>query len=68
MKAVRKLKIHAKFRSRTGYYVCIPEIRISGKWLQELGFSHGQKVCVEQTPKKLILTLEEEKQDSSKKS
>ncbi len=68
MKRIRKLKIHPKFRSRTRDYVCIPEIRITGKWLQKLGFIQGQTVCIEQAEKKLIITLEEEKTDSSKPS
>ena len=68
MKRIRKLKIHPKFRSQTRNYVCIPEIRIAGTWLQELGFIQGQTVCIEQAEKKLIITLEEEKTGSSKTS
>lgn len=45
----RKLKIYSKYQSRRwGGGVSIPEIRLEGKWLDELGFKKGQTVIIEQ--------------------
>jgi len=62
MKKVRKLKIHSKLKPRTNGYIHIPEIRLEGKWLKELGFNEGQEVRIQQGKKRLIITLNEEKQ------
>lgn len=54
----RKLKIRSKFQSRTYGEVKIPEIRLEGKWLEELGFTQGRTVRIEHEQNKLIITLE----------
>jgi toxic protein SymE len=64
MKKVRKLKIHSKSKARTNGYIHIPEIRLEGKWLKELGFNEGQEVRIQQGKKRLIITLNEENQPS----
>lgn len=61
---VRKLKIHSKSQLRTNGYIHIPEIRLEGKWLKELGFNEGREVRIQQGKKRLIITLNEEKQPS----
>lgn len=43
---IRKLKVHAKYQRRKNNYVLIPEIRLAGKWLGELGFEIGREVIV----------------------
>lgn len=59
MSKSRKLKIYAKYQSRRwGNGVCIPEIRLEGKWLDELGFKKGQTVIIEQEQNKLTITLD----------
>jgi len=39
----------------------VPEIRIEGKWLKQLGFEEGNEVLIEQKKKKLIITVKKEK-------
>ena len=58
MRQFRKLKIHSKFRTRRWDNTTIPEIRLEGKWLEELGFKQGQIVIIEQEQNKLIITLD----------
>ena len=60
MSQFRKLKIHAKFRPRRWDYTVVPEIRLEGRWLEELGFKQGQQVRVEQQRNKLVITLDYE--------
>ena len=47
----RELKIYEKERSNR----VVPEIRIVGLWLQELGFNVGDKYTVELVEGKLII-------------
>lgn len=47
----RELKIYEKDRSNR----VVPEIRIVGLWLQELGFNVGDKYTVELVEGKLII-------------
>lgn len=59
MPKARKLKIHSKYQSRRwGRGVSIPEIRLEGKWLDELGFKKGQTIIIEQEQNKLTITLD----------
>lgn len=58
MSKFRKLKIHSKFRTRTWDNTTIPEIRLEGKWLDELGFKQGQTVIIEQEQNKLTIRLD----------
>ena len=57
---VRKLKISRliQFRARNRA-VQVPEIRLSGKWLLDIGFEQGKNVTVTVQNKKLIITLDE---------
>ena len=57
MKYPRKLKIHAKHRSRRWDYTTVPEIRLEGKWLSELGFEQGKQVSILEQQNKLIITV-----------
>ncbi|WP_421751669.1 SymE family type I addiction module toxin [Croceimicrobium sp.] len=53
----KKLKVHRKHRSRRWDYITVPEIRLEGKWLADLGFMEGDIVEVKQQPNKLTITL-----------
>lgn len=53
----RKLKIHSKFRSRRWDYTTVPEIRLEGKWLEDLGFKEGEQVQIEQQQNQLTITI-----------
>jgi toxic protein SymE len=56
----RHLKIYPKYSSTPlGGGAPRPEIRLSGKWLEELGFEPGQSVTVVCEEKKLFITLNE---------
>lgn len=57
MSRVRKLKIYSKHRPRRWDYTTVPEIRLEGKWLADLGFREGDIVEVKQQPNKLTITL-----------
>lgn len=63
MKKFRVLKIHRKFRYRRwkGHYT-VPEIRLEGLWLEQLGFEKGNQVLIEQKKNQLILTVKKEKE------
>lgn len=43
---------------RWGGGVSIPEIRLEGKWLDELGFKKGQTIIIKQEQNKLTITLD----------
>jgi toxic protein SymE len=58
MANIRKLKVYEKFQPRRWKGINVPEIRLEGKWLDELGFKKGQVVIVEQEPNKLTITLD----------
>ena len=61
--AKRQLKIHRKYISRSySRYVIFPEIRLCGKWLQEIGFNCGNSVTVEHEKNKIIITVNNENQ------
>lgn len=53
LKIYRRVKIY-RWNSKT-----IPEIRLQGKWLKDIGFIEGKRIKVKQQKKKLIITLDE---------
>jgi toxic protein SymE len=59
VKKSRNLKIYPKIRVRTWDRIIVPEIRLQGIWLKELGFEHGKQIKVEKHKDKLVITLEE---------
>jgi len=61
MNEFRKLKVYSKFRTRTWDYIKVPEIRLEGKWLKELGFEEGKEIKIEQRKNKLTITLTNKK-------
>lgn len=52
---VKVLKIYTKYFKRFGYYILLPEIRLSGKWLQNLGFLTGQKISITQEQNRILI-------------
>tara|TARA_Y100001978_G_C23675479_1_gene426154 strand:+ start:1508 stop:1702 length:195 start_codon:yes stop_codon:yes gene_type:complete len=63
MDRFRILKIHRKFRSRRWDNTTVPEIRLEGRWLEELGFRNGDLVQIEQEYKKLTIRLHKEQRE-----
>lgn len=57
MKLHRILKIYGKFRFREYDTTVDPEIRLTGKWLEKLGFEKGKEIKVKQQKNKLTITL-----------
>lgn len=57
----RQLKVYQKHIPRSYYnYVVFPEIRLCGKWLQDMGFCCGQSVTVRHEKNKIIITTDNE--------
>ena len=65
MSEFRKLKIHTKYQSRSWRNITVPEIRLEGKWLAELGFAAGKHVQIEQLERKLIITVNNDSDEKS---
>jgi len=40
----------------------VPEIRLEGQWLEQLGFKKGNTVKIDQKKNKLIITVRKEKE------
>lgn len=57
---VRSLKIQPKRRSNKYSEIDVPEIKLSGSWLEKLGFAHGQRVLITTMDRLLVIRLEEE--------
>ena len=54
----KRLKICSKYYPRENFRpVFFPEIRLAGKWLEDLGFECGEEVTVKYSEKKLEITL-----------
>ena len=63
MSKFRVLRIYSKFRYRRwGNNYTVPEIRLEGIWLEQLGFEKRNEVQIEQKKKKLIITVKKEKE------
>ncbi len=61
----RRLKVYYKYVSRVNSWqrlVIFPEIRLCGKWLQDIGFEHGQTINVRQERNKITITVDREEQ------
>ena len=57
MKPSRRLKIHAKYRNLAWGNTTVPQIKLEGRWLEQLGFKEGREVDVEQAQEKITITL-----------
>ncbi|SMP17501.1 SymE family type I addiction module toxin [Chryseobacterium profundimaris] len=53
----RKIKIHRRYQQSSHHLITVPEIRLRGKWLDELGFGEGKTVHIQQKKNKLTITL-----------
>jgi len=57
MSRFRKLKIYQKHQPREWKYITVPEIRLEGKWLEQLGFEIGKEIEIKQQKNKLTIKL-----------
>lgn len=53
----RQMKIQPKHFPRVNQTAVFPEIRLSGKWLQNAGFSCNDRVIVQHKKNKITITL-----------
>lgn len=59
--AKRRIKIQPKHIARSySRYIIFPEIRLCGKWLQDLGFNYGNFATIEHQQNKIIITANNE--------
>lgn len=56
---VRSLKIQPKTRINTWSETTVPEIKLTGNWLENLGFKPEQRVTITTMNKLLIIRLDE---------
>jgi toxic protein SymE len=63
MSRFRKLKIYQKHQPREWKYIAVPEIRLEGIWLKELGFEIGKEIEIKQQKNKLTITLTNKKNE-----
>jgi toxic protein SymE len=54
---LRKLTVYSKFQNHKYESKIVPEIRLCGEWLRELGFEDGEMVTVSTFPEMLIIKL-----------
>ena len=57
---VRSLKIQPKFRVNADSNKDVPEIKLCGNWLENLGFVHGRRVLVTTMNELLVIRLQPE--------
>ncbi|WP_018343945.1 SymE family type I addiction module toxin [Cytophaga aurantiaca] len=55
----KELKIRPLYRKNRYSESIVPEIRLNGKWLSDLGFEQGKKVQVEFVKGQIILRIDE---------
>ena len=51
----KQLKIYSRYQSRQNTGVVLPEIRLSGKWLKQLGFGCGQSITIIHKQNKILI-------------
>ncbi|UII77581.1 type I toxin-antitoxin system SymE family toxin [Flagellimonas sp. HMM57] len=66
MPSFRILKVYRKFQRRRWDHKVVPEIRLEGDWLKELGFEIGEAIEVQQEKDKLTIKLVNLKEQSVK--
>ncbi|WP_294197666.1 SymE family type I addiction module toxin [uncultured Chryseobacterium sp.] len=56
----RHLKVYGKYTGNSNPWRpnILPEIRLCGKWLQEIGFEQGNTIKVQQRKNKITITLD----------
>ena len=57
MSSFRILKVYRKFQRRRWDHKVVPEIRLEGDWLQDLGFEIGDAIEVLQEKHQLTIKL-----------
>ena len=55
---IRKIKVYRKFQKRTNKFIEVPEIRLTGKWLNENEFTIGKVVSVSVSKNRIVLSTD----------
>lgn len=55
-KKIKKVKLQPEYRKLTYSEKVVPVLRLSGVWLEELGFKAGEKVNITISDQQLIIT------------
>lgn len=53
----RKLKVYEKYLQNSRRGVIVPQIRLQGVWLKQMGFKPGQTIQVTQNGNSITITL-----------
>lgn len=62
----RKLKIYQKFQRTSSWQAkFVPEIRLCGKWLEDMGFEYGQQITVRLEDHRLVIQSDKGLQKNS---
>lgn len=61
MPSFRILKVYRKFQRRRWDHKAVPEIRLEGDWLKDLGFEIGDSIEVQQEKHQLTIKLVNDK-------
>lgn len=56
-KNTRKLKVYPKYQLGSSKTNVVPEIRLCGKWLHDIGFQSGSSIVIEVEYKKITIKL-----------
>ena len=51
----KQLKVSSRHQQRQLNYISVPEIRLMGKWLKQLGFLSGQSVTITHKQNKILI-------------
>jgi toxic protein SymE len=58
-KKVRRLKVYPKHRVGNRHFKVVPEIRLCGQWLRNVGFKSGNFIEVTSEMNKITITMAE---------
>jgi len=57
----KRLKVYTAYQAGSYKMMPVPEIRLKGKWLKEIGFEEGNTIKVQQRKNKITITLDRQK-------
>ncbi len=61
-KPKRKLKVYSRFQTYQNGIMIVSEIRLTGKWLEKLGFEKGKRIELSCEQNKITITLFDERE------
>jgi len=55
--STRHLTVYASYRRNTNKFKVVPELRLKGQWLKNLGYAPGTRVQITHQGNQLIITF-----------